>query len=79
MGQDELYKRILKKRKKGQTVSDKEKSAVEDLMKIDGKISAYKSEKDKIDSHSKWLGVKIQELENEKQDILDGFASGEKR
>ena len=77
MGQQDLYKQILGKRKKGKTVSDRERNAVEELMELDGKIAAFSSEKAKIEEHTKWLGNRIKELEKAKQDILDSFASGQ--
>lgn len=77
MGQQDFYKQILGKRKKGKTINDKERNAVEELMTLDGKVTAYKSEKGKIDDHSRWLSNRISELEKQKQDILDSFASGE--
>lgn len=46
-------------------MSDRERNAVEELMELDGKISAFNSEK-----------AKIEELEQAKQDILDSFATG---
>ena len=77
MGQQDFYKQILGKRKKGKTVSDRERNAVEELMELDGKIEAFTSEKAKIEEHTRWLQRRIKELEKAKQDILDSFATGQ--
>ncbi|MBO7366719.1 MAG: hypothetical protein J6U28_08495 [Bacteroidales bacterium] len=58
-------------------MSDRERNAVEELMALDGKISAFNSEKAKIEEHIRWLQRRINELEQAKQDILDSFATGQ--
>lgn len=73
MGQQDLYKKILQKRKKGKDLSDKERNAVEELMHIDGKIQSYESEIEKIEDHVRWLKVKVDELRTQKHDILSSF------
>ena len=60
-------------------MSDRERNAVEELMELDGKISAFNSEKAKIEEHARWLQRRIKELEQAKQDILDSFATGQDR
>lgn len=73
MGQQDLYKKILQKRKKGKDLSDKERNAVEELMHIDGRIQSYESEIAKIEDHVRWLKVKVDELRTQKHDILSSF------
>ena len=73
MGQQELYREILERKRDGKSVSDKARLAVDELMDIDSKIDGHKAELNKIQTHVSWLKAQIETLEKQKQDILDGF------
>ena len=73
MGQQDFYKHVTAKAKKGKAPSDQERWAVDALMEMDARINSYKSELDSIIDHANWLRRQIEILEKQKADILDKF------
>lgn len=73
MGQQDFYKKVTAKAKKGQAPSDQERLAVDALMEMDARINSYKSELASINDHANWLKRQIEILEAQKADILGKF------
>ena len=73
MGQQDLYKKVLEKTRKGKGLTAKEKNTVDELTEIDGEIAGFEVELQKMTSHANWLATKIYNLKQRKKDILDSF------
>lgn len=73
MGQQDFYKHVTAKAKKGKAPTDLERASVDALMDLDSRINSYKSELASIVDHANWLKRQIEILEQQKKDILDKF------